>query len=162
MTEYLKNTTYVTFFILSILTMTKVFGSGAGWFLQLWYNIIKKRKKGPIYFSNIFISCLGLAYFSPLGWPLRFKFFCGTLVGPLTLLQQKMELLRCTEPRELETMVFLYFTRFYDYWSGSLVLATSQKKFDLRRSPKVGQMRIIPNSGKRYLKNKFGPLYRIF
>ncbi len=32
-------------------------------------------KEAPIYFSNIFISFLGLAYFTPLGCPLRFKFF---------------------------------------------------------------------------------------
>ncbi len=32
-------------------------------------------KEAPIYFSNIFISFLGLAYFSPLGCPPRFQIF---------------------------------------------------------------------------------------
>ncbi len=32
------------------------------------------------------------------------------------------------------------------------------KKFDFRRSPKVGQTRVIPNSRKKYLKTKLGPL----
>ncbi len=32
-------------------------------------------EEAPIYFLNIFISFLGLAYFTPLGWSLRFKFF---------------------------------------------------------------------------------------
>ena len=39
----------------------------------------------------------------------------GTLVGPLTRLHPKMKLLRCREPREPETLVFLHFTWFYDY-----------------------------------------------
>ena len=30
-----------------------------------------------------------------------------------------------------------------------LVLANSQKKFDLGRSPKIGQTRVIPNSRKK-------------
>ncbi len=32
------------------------------------------------------------------------------------------------------------------------------KKFDLGRSPKIGQMRVIPNSKNKYLKKKLGPL----
>ncbi len=32
-------------------------------------------KEAPIYFSNIFISLLGLAYFTPSGCPLKFKIF---------------------------------------------------------------------------------------
>ncbi len=32
--------------------------------------------------------------------------------------------------------------------------------FDLGRSPKIGQMRVIPNSKNKYLKNKLGPLNR--
>ncbi len=32
---------------------------------------LKHVKEAPIYFSNIFISFLGLAYFTPLGCPLR-------------------------------------------------------------------------------------------
>ncbi len=32
-------------------------------------------KEAPIYFSNIFISFWGLAYFTPLGCPLRLKKF---------------------------------------------------------------------------------------
>ncbi len=35
---------------------------------------------------------------------------------------------------------------------------TCQKRFDLGRSPKIAQMRVIPNSRKKYLKNKLGPL----
>ncbi len=34
--------------------------------------------------------------------------------------------------------------------------------FDRGRSPKVGEMRVIPNSRKKYLKNKLGPLYGVF
>ena len=37
-------------------------------------------KEAPIYFSNIFISFLGLAYYTPLGCSLRFNFF-GSFVG---------------------------------------------------------------------------------
>ncbi len=48
-----------------------------------------------------------------------------------------------------------------DYEHQSLVLSTSQKKFDLGMSPKIGQMRVIPNSRKKYLKNKLGPLFGI-
>ncbi len=35
----------------------------------------KFKKEAPIYFSNIFISFLGLAYFTPLGCPVKFKIF---------------------------------------------------------------------------------------
>ncbi len=38
-----------------------------------WY--ISCYKEAPIYFSNIFISFLGLAYFTPLGCPVKFKNF---------------------------------------------------------------------------------------
>ncbi len=72
------------------------------------YVIIVYYKEAPIYFSNIIISPLGLAYFTPLWCPLKLKFF-GCLVGPQ---------------------------------SGSLVLVTSPKRFDLGRSLKVGQMRV--------------------
>ena len=44
-------------------------------------------------------------------------------------------------------------------WSPTLRLtATSQTKFDVWRSPKIGQMRVIPNTKNKYLKNKLGPL----
>ena len=33
------------------------------------------------------------------------------------------------------------------------------KKFDIWRSPKIGQIRVIPNSRKKHLKNKLGPLH---
>ncbi len=36
---------------------------------------VGSRKEAAIYFSTIFIFFLGLAYFSPLGCPLTFKFF---------------------------------------------------------------------------------------
>ena len=75
----------------------------------------KCTKEAPIYFSNIFISFLGLAYFTPLRVIATVQIFFGTLVGPLTLLHPKMKLLRCWEPRELETFGFLHFTWFYDY-----------------------------------------------
>ncbi len=32
------------------------------------------------------------------------------------------------------------------------------KKFDLGKSPKIGKMRVIPNSKNKYLKKKLGPL----
>ena len=35
-------------------------------------------KEAQIHFSNISISFLGLAYFTPLGCPLRFNFFLGS------------------------------------------------------------------------------------
>ena len=79
-------------------------------------SMTKFKEEAPIYFSNIFISFLGPAYYTPLGCSLRFKIGSfGSFVGPLTLLHPKMKLLPCREPRELETIVFLHFTRFYDY-----------------------------------------------
>ncbi len=50
---------------------------------------------------------------------------------------------------------------FFDSLSGSLVLATSQEKFDLGRSLKIGYMRVTPNSRKFFLKNKLGSLLNI-
>ncbi len=47
---------------------------------------------------------------------------------------------------------------FYPFRVSAKVLATSQKS-DLGRSPKIGQMRVIPNSKNKYLKNKLGPLF---
>ena len=40
-----------------------------------WMIKSKHKKEAPIYFWNIFISFLGLAYFRPLGFPLKFKIF---------------------------------------------------------------------------------------
>ncbi len=62
---------------------------------------------------HIFISFLGLAYFRPLQWLLRYQFF----------------------------------------WQFS---GTSQKKFHLRKSHKIGQVGVIPNSKNKYWKINWG------
>ena len=44
--------------------------------LDMYVHMVQKgMKEAPIYFSNIFISFLGLAYYTPLGCLLRFNFF---------------------------------------------------------------------------------------
>ncbi len=73
---------------------------------------------------------------------------------------------RCREPGELETLVFSILpgsmTLKYEcnpaLISPQSSLEWVQKEFDLGRSPKIGQMRVIPNSKNKYLKNKLGPL----
>ncbi len=60
------------------------------WDPEGWRATSASKKEAPISFSNIFNSLLGLAYFTPLGCPVKFKFFFGCLVGPLTLLHPKM------------------------------------------------------------------------
>ncbi len=77
-------------------------------------------------------------YFLSLVWP-SFDLFWVTFQG-----QSFFKRLRA--PRSQTKSIFL-------------VLATSQKKFDLGRSPKIGQMRVIANSKNKYLKNKLGPLF---
>ena len=49
-----------------------------GYAILLWRSVnLFYYCEAPIYFSNIFISFLGLAYYTPLGCSLRF-FFLGT------------------------------------------------------------------------------------
>ena len=43
--------------------------------VHFFWRRVYINEEAPIYFSNIFIYFLGLAYFTPLGCPLRFKFF---------------------------------------------------------------------------------------
>ncbi len=38
-------------------------------------SIVNYTEEAPIYFSNIFFSLFGLAYFTPLGRPPRLNFF---------------------------------------------------------------------------------------
>ncbi len=71
--------------------------------------------RGPNLFFKYFYFLFGPGLFYPLRVITTVQFFFGTLVGPLTLLHPKMELLRCREPRELETLFFLHLTWFYVY-----------------------------------------------
>ncbi len=75
----------------------------------------KVLKRGPNLFFKYFYFLFGPGLFYPLRVIATVQIFFGTLVGPLTLLHPKMKLLRCREPREPETLVFLHFTWFYDY-----------------------------------------------
>ena len=67
------------------------------------------RKRGPNLFFKYFYFLFGPGLFYPLRVPGKVQNFFGCLVGPLTLLHQKMELLRHREPRELDTLVTFKF-----------------------------------------------------
>ena len=71
--------------------------------------------RGPNLFFKYFFLLFGTGLFYPLRVLTKVQIFFGSLVGPLTLLHPKMKLLPCREPRELETVFFLYFPWFYDF-----------------------------------------------
>ncbi len=101
-----------------IIILNKTFSLlfGAHFLIHAWLlKNIEILLRGPNLFFKYFYFLFGPGLFYPLRVIATVQIFFGTLVGPLTLLHPKMKLLRCREPRELETFVFLYFTWFYDY-----------------------------------------------
>ncbi len=95
---------------------------------------------------NLFFKYFYFLFGPGLLYPLRVHIYFGSLAEPLTLLHPKMEMLRYREPRELETLVF------FSILPGSMSL-----KYECNPAL-IGQMRVIPNSKNKYLKNKLGPL----
>ncbi len=101
-------------------------------------------KEAPIYFSNIFISLLGLAYFRPLGCPLKFKIFLAAYWDHWPFFTQtwvSLNQLNTEKSRRSGSIGSPHRTKTCPR-KVRLLGGHNKKRYDLETPPKVSQVKV--------------------